>query len=468
MYAASSVHRFGHMINDHSSKVFGRYFIILVVVTAVILSGTVFGQPSRETILFQADTFQSVESAAAGGWVQYSQRVEISPEFFVAALPSIGGEGSLGISGASNSSANGCWRRMVTGISGGNYYRFEASYTVRSVPNPRIQVLARLDWRDRKDERIGQPEYIPDGVVHEGWQEVSGIFRAPVGTASVMIELHLGFCDQGTVWWDGIRLAQVPAPPKRIVRVGTVNCFPRNTASSTESVEQFCKLAGDAGKKGCDIVCLGEGINLVGVRGAQYTDIAEPIPGPTTQRLGEVARKWNMYIVAALGERDGAAVYNTGVLIDRQGRVAGIYHKVHLPREEVESGVTPGNSYPVFDTDFGRIGIMICWDNQYAEPARALAFQGAEIVFLPIWGGNATLTQARCIENQVYVVSCGYDIGCTIYDPWANLLAEAKDRPGFTVAEIDLNEPHPEQWLGNMRHRFYREMRADIPVPGLK
>ena len=167
-------------------------------------------------------------------------------------------------------------------------------------------------------------------------------------------------------------------------------------------------------------------------------------------------------IVAAQGECDGHAVYNTAVLIDRSGKVAGKYRKIYLPREEIEAGVTPGNSYPVFDTDFGRIGMMICWDMQYADPARALALRGAEIIFVPIWGGNTTLTKARAIENQVHVVSCGYSIASTIYDPWGNLLVEAKDRPGVAVVDIDLNETHPEEWLGNMRHRFFREIRNDI------
>ena len=78
------------------------------------------------------------------------------------------------------------------------------------------------------------------------------------------------------------------------------------------------------------------------------------------------------------------------------------------------------------------------------------------------------MTRARAIENQVYVVSSGYDIASTIYDPWGNLLAEAAERPGLAVVDIDLNEPHPDPWLGNMRHRFFRELRTDIHIPGLE
>jgi predicted amidohydrolase len=91
--------------------------------------------------------------------------------------------------------------------------------------------------------------------------------------------------------------------------------------------------------------------------------------------------------LAGLTERDGPVDYNTAVLIDRHGRVAGKYRKVHLPREEIEGGLTPGGAYPVFDTDFGRIGMMICWDGEYVDSARALAIQGAEILFVPAAGG---------------------------------------------------------------------------------
>ena len=465
----------GHLLHKQWEKILklhipavgsiGKSTAFIMVIGAVF---TVSELPASDTVLFSTDTFSSVEEATTAGWLRYSQRDEIRPDFFVADLPNTGGKGCLGISGASNSSSNGCWRITVPGIKGENWYRFEALYQTRMVHLPRYQVIARLDWRNREDKRVGQPEYVPDGERHGEWQQVTGTFRAPEEAAAVYLELYLRFSDQGTVLWDSIRLAEVSAPPERKVRVGTANCYPRDNTTSAESVEEFCRVAEDAGKQGCDIVCLGEGINLAGVKGKIYPDIAEPIPGPTTKRLGEIARKWEMYIVAALGERDGHAVYNTAVLIDRQGRVAGRYRKVHLPREEIESGVTPGESYPVFDTDFGRIGMMICWDVQYAEPARALAFQGAEMIFVPIWGGNVILTQARAIENQVHVVSSGYSIASTIYDPWGNLLAEAKDRPGITVVDIDLNETHPEPWLGNMRHRFYRELRTDIPVPGLE
>ena len=424
-------------------------------------------------VILQAESFPVTEDpSSVPGWTSWSQRDETRPKFFTSELQNLGEPGCLGISGASNNSAHGCWRKVVSGIKPGSFYRFEAWYQALSVPYPRQQVLSRLDWLDAEGKRVHQPEYVPEAQGSGGWEKNEGLFKAPEGAASVCIELYLSYCPQGTVWWDKISLAEVPDPGKRMVRVATVNFKPdRKYDSPEKSVASYLPLVEEAGQKGCDIVCLGEGINLAGVRNAGYPDVAEPIPGPTTKKLGELARKYKMYVVAALGERQGHAVYNAAVLIDREGRLAGKYRKVYLPREEVEAGCTPGNSYPVFDTDFGRIGMMICWDLQYIDPARALAVQGAEIIFCPIWGGNAILAKARAIENQTYLVTSSYsklDPPTAIYGHWGDIIVQAKEKPQLIIADIDLNERFPHDWLGNMRDRFHRERRADIKVTELE
>jgi predicted amidohydrolase len=88
-------------------------------------------------------------------------------------------------------------------------------------------------------------------------------------------------------------------------------------------------------------VCLPEAITLVGTP-LDYIAASEPVPGPTTKYLGDLARKFKMYIVAGILEREGDVVYNTAILMDRDGKLAGKYRKLSLPREEIEGGVTPG------------------------------------------------------------------------------------------------------------------------------
>ncbi len=195
-----------------------------------------------------------------------------------------------------------------------------------------------------------------------------------------------------------------------------------------------------------------------------YVELAEPVPGPTTRSLGEKARKYSMYIVAGVYEREGETCYNTAVLLDRQGRLAGKYRKVYLPREEIEGGLTPGHGFPVFDADFGRIGLMICWDSEYADPARALAIQGAEMILLPIAGGDMTLLKARALENHVYLVSSGYDVETALINPAGTILFSTRQFGVFKTLTVDLNQRFFDPWLGDMRGRFHKEMRWDEPA----
>jgi predicted amidohydrolase len=150
--------------------------------------------------------------------------------------------------------------------------------------------------------------------------------------------------------------------------------------------------------------------------------------------------------------------------IDRAGNLIGKYRKVYLPREEIEGGLSPGSDYPVFRTDFGKVGLMICWDVQYADPARALALRGAEMILMPIWGGNQTLGKARAIENRVFLISSGYDYPTSILDPDGELLAIAREPGAAAAATIDLNRRYLDPWLGDMRQRFMKELRFDVQV----
>jgi predicted amidohydrolase len=279
-----------------------------------------------------------------------------------------------------------------------------------------------------------------------------------------VIDLSFGWCAGGSVCWDDVRLAEESTPRDRVVRVMTVYHRPRGTKSAAESVEEFCRLVEGAASQRPDVVCLPEGITVVGT-GKSYPEVSEPVPGPTTRRLGELAKKLRAYVVAGLFERSGSVIYNTAVLIDRHGELAGRYRKTHLPREEAEGGLTPGDSYPVFHTDFGTVGLMICWDAQFPEPARALGLEGAELVLLPIWGGSDTLCRARAIENHFFLVSASYDMRSFVVDPTGEILAEATTASPVVTKELRLDRKILQPWLGDMKPRTWKERRPDIPLP---
>src|SRR6185436_1909020 len=108
-----------------------------------------------------------------------------------------------------------------------------------------------------------------------------------------------------------------------------------------------------------------------------------------------LAKKYNIHIVVGLVERDGNRIYNVSVLIGPDGTIIGIYRKVCLPRGEVDAGLTPGKDYPVFETRFGKVGMMVCYDGFFPEPARQLSNHGAEIIAFPVAGCNPLLAAAR-------------------------------------------------------------------------
>lgn len=411
----------------------------------------------------RASAFKPGENGLPAGWSVYGARPEITPKTFVDTTRYRTEPGSLAISGKSNAAEYGGWSYVAAGVVAGNWYRFAAYYHSEGLQDEALQVVARLDWQTAGNKRAGRPDY-PYNVTRDGeWTRLTLDVPAPENAAAVKIELFLQNAPQATLWWDDISLEEIANPGPRSVTVATVKYRPHSTHSAEENVRQFVELAERAVPEKTDVILFPEGMTVVGT-GKGDSDVSEPVPGPTTEKLGELARRKHAYVIGGIYERESPAVYNTAVLIDREGRFIGKYRKVYLPREEIEAGLTPGNSYPVFRTDFGRIGIMICWDVEYADPARALALEGAEIILMPIWDGDATLTKARAIENHVFLVSSTYGDNSLILDPNGETQAVAKEDGTIAMARIDLNRRYDDAWLGNMRERFMKELRLDVAV----
>lgn len=434
---------------------------VLAVLAAVGLGGQVGGSDMK-TALVDHTAFSGSDCP----WRPEAARDEIRPECEVDAKVSrVGKDGSLRIR-CRDAVQYGGWALTADDVEPGSWYRFDAHYRARRVAHERRTVVARLDWRKREGGRAGQPDYvyrIEDAG--DGWKHVWTVAPAPEGAAGVELELLFGWSPGGTVWWDDVSLHRVDPPAPRRVKVATIRHQPRGNKTAQANIEEFCAWIDRVAEQNPDIICLPEAMTMAGT-GLSYADVAEPIPGPTSRRLGQMAKKHGCYLVACYNERDGHGVYNTAVLIDRDGQIVGKYRKAYVPREEIEGGVTPGDEYPVFDTDFGKVGMMICWDVQYVGSAQIMALKGAEIIFLPIWGGNETLMKARAIENHVFLVSCGYGARSWIIAPDGEVLAEAAEQgegnSQIAVAEIDLNRRYLDPWLGDMRARFFKEHRDDL------
>lgn len=396
-------------------------------------------------------------SASVLSWEFQSQRPEIAPAYRIDDKIRFNGESTLVLSGNDKSYSNGCWSLSVE-VTPGSYYEFEAHFLPEDVALINRSLLARIVWLDSASSRTGMPEYpatIREETV-EGWRTIRQAYRVPENTSTAKLELVLRWDAKGSVHYSQATLKEVRGIKQRLVKLATIQYRPQSTSSSQENLALFAGFIKIAAEKSADIVCLPEAITLVGTD-KSYGEVSEPVPGLSTEFLGNLARQNRIYIVAGILEQDGPVIYNTAVLLDRDGNLAGKYRKVSLPREEIEGGVTPGYSYPVFDTDFGRIGMMICWDLQFPEVARELALQGAEVIFMPIWGGNLTLARARAIENQIYLVSSSYDMKTGVFDLEGALIAEASEEDPVVVVEVDLNKHKYWPFLGDLKNRIPRE-----------
>jgi predicted amidohydrolase len=144
-----------------------------------------------------------------------------------------------------------------------------------------------------------------------------------------------------------------------------------------------------------------------------------------------------MYVCAGVIERRGRHLYNTAVIYDRRGRFVGQYDKTHLTIGELQAGFSCGSGYPVFDLDFGRIGIHICYDEWFPEVARLYAHKGAEVLFLPVAGGKPITWRTRALDNGMHFVSASINPPSMVIESSGVILAETHD-DGVVYADLNL------------------------------
>ena len=180
---------------------------------------------------------------------------------------------------------------------------------------------------------------------------------------------------------------------------------------------------------------------------------AEPIPGPSTRRFSELAQKLGIWIVFGMDENRDGQLFNTAVLMNPQGQIAGTYSKVHLQNWMIASGVQHGDGFPVWDIDIDgvhvKVGIEICYDVQHPESTLELALGGAEIVFIPYCTGDFSrpllihLFETTALENRLYIVRANFatprNTGTSsIINYEGQTVRQLGDQPGVLVGDLDL------------------------------
>lgn len=279
------------------------------------------------------------------------------------------------------------------------------------------------------------------------------------------------------------------------VKIGLVqmSCVKDKAANLGKAIERIREAAA----KGAQIICLQElftSLYFCDVEDYDNFKLAEPVPGPSTEALQQVAKETNTVVIGSLFEKRAQGVYhNTTVVVDADGTYLGKYRKMHIPDDPAfyeKFYFTPGDlGYRTFKTKYAEIGVLICWDQWYPEAARITALKGAEILFYPTAIGwstaqdeptneeqyNAwqTIQRSHAVANGVHVVSVnrvGFEQdgamkfwgGSFVANPFGRVLYQASaDKEEVIVQEIDTSktDSYRTHWP------FLRDRRIDSYQP---
>ena len=272
-------------------------------------------------------------------------------------------------------------------------------------------------------------------------------------------------------------LIQVSLPEK-----GASGAIPEITEAM---IAKHVPLIEAAGRQQVQVLCLQEIFSTPYFCPSQdvaWFAAAEPVPGPTTERMADYARRYAMAMVVPVFEKEGSGLlYNTAAVIDADGHYLGKYRKTHIPQTAgfwEKFFFRPGNlGYPVFDTAYAKVGVYICYDRHFPEGARALGLGGAEVVFNPSATVKGLSDHLWAIEQPAHAVANGYFMGCvnrvgveapwnlgTFYgssyfvDPRGRIFAQASETDDeLLIADLDLSliDEVRAVWP------FYRDRRPD-------
>jgi predicted amidohydrolase len=396
-------------------------------------------------------------------WSAWSPRKELSPEFFIE-------DDRLKIITGDNPHVYGKFLSGEIAVSDSDMIIFEALFSCENrenAKNPNNGIFAMISFYDDQKK-----------LLERDYAAVIGakLFRkldAPENTAYVIIETGVRWRPGVVVEWSDISLTTYSkaAELSRTAKIATT--YKKACGSLAENLDDIINIIDKAGASNPDVILLSELVYETCWDGPALSleEKAQAIPGPLTDTIGEYAKKYNAYIIFTMNEKADGVIYNTAVITDRKGKICGKYRKTHLPLFEAEQGTSPGDTHYVFDLDFGKAGILICYDQYFPENARTLALMGAEIIFIPTQGEDEVVHRAIARMNGVHVIVSGYTdpAHSRIINPLGETVNHVKNKDtAYTVEEIDMNKRFFSYWMsvgagnGEPRVLFEKERITEV------
>ena len=419
--------------------------LALLLSTAMALASpaTLIAQSAENwqkgNLIANGDFSKGALGALPEGWGLKAPNPALRPQFKL--MMGTDGARLLEAEGNGRAECFGCLVHRVE-LAAGKTYRLRVRFRFEGLEDVNRHLLHGVFASGFND---GIFSYRKDGT----WVIGESRFPGPAKAVDGEMRLSFRYSPHGKVWWSNVSLQECAPIKPRPVKIAV--------CQGGGDRKRWEKFLDTAGRKHCDVALMTE----------FFEEGIQTVDGSAMRFMSQKANQWKMYVCGTIRLRRGDVVYNSAPLWDRHGQLVGIYDKFMLYDPELDDGTTPGQAMPIFQTDFGKVGIMTCYDSWHPEVARLLAYKGAELLLFPSAGYYMQLMHAQAADNGVAIAAssgspCGVwdsagnqaDGGSpdpTRYAPTPSLLARRTRSQKMHIVTLDLSKkPSPHYWGGPM------------------
>ncbi len=384
----------------------------------------------------------------------------------------------------------GGWQATFSGAKPGEAYLVRWEVEHRDVRNVRDCLVVSAYWGDlasdesnRRNATVLAWDFLLPESIGEGGLLFSRCLMAPEGAEQLVLRSTFRWSRTGTSTWRAPEVVATAVPEASSpVSVAVVTGIEGSRKGPFKTIQDNIDFYAPLCEAACatkpDLIVLPEIALQWGIDGSPL-DRAVPAPGDETEVFAKMARRHSTHIVVGMLERSGDAVYNSAVLIGPDGGVDGKYRKAHLAvGGEMDSGILPGDSFPVFRTAIGRIGCNICMDSSASESSRMVGLNGADFLLLPIMGDHRAwypgkggydpdrfrvIMRTRAMDNQLcMVVARNNGNGSCIVDHVGDVLAWNEGDEDFIHAKVNLRDGYRAASGGSYQGVNWMQRRPHI------